>query len=421
LLYDGAAFILGIKVNSAREGREMDEKLRKLHVSREDIGIFLLLFFGWWLSSAGLLVKYFHSRTGILVLVGGFCIAAILYGLRWLQSRSDSQIHWAWFAAFWMVMVGIYAVLYPIANSHVFGRGSDSEDALRVAASQMLQCHFPYYPRTYLGDPITPMPGALLLATPFLMIGRVSFQNPVWLGLLILSCLRFFRFRSSALAFLVVTTLANAIALENFVVGADFFVNVWYICITTHLFLRACEKSTARWQFILASILLGIALSSRAVYIVIPPLLLAYLMQHEKGVMIAISRIAVPVVTAIVVTAPFYFYDPAHFSPLHVVGKLNFLSTEYRGPVLILLPALGLIIACAGFFMRLTLPRLYLLVGLSSAVILIPPGLIWGFWDHFSEDSLGLLSYGGASAAFVSLWAISRFESEFGIDQTAAG
>jgi hypothetical protein len=67
--------------------------------------------------------------------------------------------------------------------------------------------------------------------------------------------------------------------------------------------------------------------------------------------------------------------------------------------------------------MSLTLPRLFLLAGLSSAVILILPGLIWGIDAHFSEESLGLLTYGGASAVFVSLWAFSRFEDNFGIER----
>ncbi len=392
----------------------MTEKISKLHFSGEDVLIFLLLFAGWWVSSASLLVKYFHGWAGISILSGAACIAAVLIELRWLQSKSDSQIHWAWLAGFWLVMVGIYVVLYPIASSHVLGPGSDGEDALRVATSQMLHGHFPYYHQTYLGHPITPMPGALMLAAPFLLMGRVSLQNPVWLGIFILFCLKFFRFRSTALAFLVITSLANASALQNFAVGSDYFVNVSYICVTVVFFLRTCERSTARWQLILAGVLLGIALSSRPVYVVIPPLVLASLVQHGKGRMVALRRLSVPIVTALVITIPFYWYDRAHFSPLHVVGKLDFLPAEYRSAGLILLPATGLMVACAGFFIRLTLPRLFLLAGLSSAVILVPPGLFFGIGTHFSDESLGLLSYGGASAVLVALWAFSRFEGDIG-------
>lgn len=397
------------------------EEIRCPHVSRKSAGIFLLLFAGWCVGSASQLVKYFHGRAGFLVLAGAFCIAAVLFGLRWVQTKSDSQIHWAWLVAFYAVMVGIYVVLYPIASSHVFGPGTDREDALRVGAAQMLQHHFPYYLPTYLGKMITPMPGALLLAAPFLLIGRVSFQNLVWLALFILFCLRFFRLRSTALAFLLVTTLANAGALDDFAVGSDYLTNAMYICVAAFLFLRLCEKDAARWQFVLAGILLGIALSSRTVYVVIPPLLLAYLVQQGKGIRIALSRLAVPVLTAVAITAPFYFYDPAHFTPLHVADKLDFLPPEYRGLALILLPALGLLIACVGFFVPLSLPRWFLLAGLSSAVILVCPGLISGAEDRFSSDSLRLLSFGLPAAVFVSLWAFSLFENEFGVEQTAIG
>jgi len=44
---------------------------------------------------------------------------------------------------------------------------------------------FPYYLRTYMGHAITPMPGALILSLPFLLMGRVSLQGPVWLAVFI--------------------------------------------------------------------------------------------------------------------------------------------------------------------------------------------------------------------------------------------
>ena len=72
-----------------------------------------------------------------------------------------------------------------------------------------------------------------------------------------------------------------------------------------------------------------------------------------------------------------------------------------------------------GFLLRLTLPRFFLLAGIASATILVPPGLILSIQDHFPTDGLLLLSYGEASAIFVALWSFSRFESASRIEQTA--
>lgn len=390
----------------------MDGKVSVLKVSTTDVGLFLLIFACWTADSILQLVKYFHGLAAVFVLAGALSIAAVLAGLRWLQLRQGPEVRWAWFLCFWIVLAAIYLLVYPIAQRHVVGVGSDREDGLRLADLQLLHFHFPYYIRTFLGNVDTPLPGALVLAIPFLLLGRVSLQNPVWLAAFIFFCVKFFRFRSTALACLIILVFGGAGVLDDFVVGGDYPINVFYICFAVFCFLRTYEKDPSGWQHILAAVLLGLTLSSRTLYVVIPPLILAYLLQQGKGTMVAIRSFSIPIMVAAAITVPIYLYDPAHFTPFHVASKLNqaALSPQVAHLLLLLLPTLALMTACLGFFLRLNMSRVFLLAGLSSAVILLPPGILLILHEPFSFSGLGLIGYSEASGIFLVLWALHRFE-----------
>ncbi len=382
-----------------------------MRFSLADAGMFLLISLGWIVCSLSQMVRRAPHMLAVGVLAGVLFIAIVMAGSRWYQRRpAVRQLHWAWLAAFWLLIAVLYAVVYHISQRHIFGPGSDSEDALRIAGSQMLQLHFPYYLHTYLGNAITPMPGATMLAIPFLLMGRVSFQNLVWMAAFILFCAKFFRFRSTALAYLLIFVLAAPDVLNDIAVGDDYCINTFYICTLTFLFLRTYQKNASGWQHIAAGILLGFALSSRPTYIVIPPLALAYMLQQDKGTMTALRSFALPILVAAVITVPFYLYDPAHFSPSHVTGKLNFMAPLLAHILLVLLPVLAVLISCSGFFVRLTMPRLFLLAGIGSAVILMTSGLI-AFGIHNSNKGFESLDYSKAAVIFFALWAFSRFES----------
>ena len=186
---------------------------------------FLLVFCCWLIGSLGQIVKYFPHRAPLFCAVGAIGVAMTLAALRWLQSRGRGQIGWGWLAAFWVLLAVLYLILYPIAQRHIVGVGSDAEDALRRTAFQLLHHHYLYSVRTYLGNAISPMPGAVMLATPFYLMGRVSFQNLAWLAAFLVFCGIFFRQRSTALAYLLVFVLASANTLDRLVVGDDYVVN----------------------------------------------------------------------------------------------------------------------------------------------------------------------------------------------------
>src|SRR5215470_16981462 len=76
----------------------------------------------------------------------------------------------------------LFAIAYPIVNTHIPGIGSDDDDALNIAVAELFHGRYPYYARTYLGNLIHHFPGAFLLAAPFVALGSSAIQNLAWLA-----------------------------------------------------------------------------------------------------------------------------------------------------------------------------------------------------------------------------------------------
>ncbi len=238
--------------------------------SWQDICLYLVLFGCWLIGSSGQILKNLPHRAGLVYLAGALAVAVTLAILRWLQSRGSGQIGWGWIAALLIVLAALYFVLYPISQRHTLGVGSDGEDALRITASRVLHGEYPYYAKTYLGNAISPMPGAVFLAIPFYLLGRVSLQNLAWLVALAVVCTRFFRLRATVAAFLVILVLGSASTLDAFVVGNDYVTNVWYMFVLAYAFVKTFEQNPGGWRHILSSVLLGLALGSRPTFVVFP-------------------------------------------------------------------------------------------------------------------------------------------------------
>ena len=60
-----------------------------------------------------------------------------------------------------LLLLALFVVVYPRVNTTTPGRGSDRDEALNLAATELLDGRYAYYPATYLGNPISPLPGAI--------------------------------------------------------------------------------------------------------------------------------------------------------------------------------------------------------------------------------------------------------------------
>src|SRR5438105_4620272 len=121
--------------------------------------------------------------------------------------------------------------------------------------------HFPYHQRTYLGGPISPLPGEVLLAVPFVALGKSAYQNLFW----VLAFYAVLKHRVGdarmALAAMQATLGLSPTIMRDLVTGSDVLCNGIYVLLFSLLLLRCAERGGAiMW---VAAVLLGIGLSSR--------------------------------------------------------------------------------------------------------------------------------------------------------------
>jgi hypothetical protein len=329
----------------------------------------------WFLPSVGQLVKYLGNWGMIAAAGAGYCALIVLF--KW--SHQNRWKSWttlcARVAAVMMILVTIlFATFYPIAKSGVFGAGSDRDDALDVALEALVRGSYPYYALTYLGNPPTPGPGALLLALPFFLLGTSALQNLFWLPFFLYYCLSyFFNDRTLAIVFFSVFILGCPGALQDFVTGGDYLVNAIYVGIAVDLVAHAYElpSSGKRWS---ACALLAMAISSRVVYLAVVPVLAAFLWQR-RGLRAVAEVTGIIALIVFAINAPFYAHDPGHFAPLTLSRKLQAVPQQIQ-PTLVL-PLASLLVACLSVFVRLDRQRLFGAIACAFVPVFIPP-LIFG-------------------------------------------
>lgn len=280
-----------------------------------------------FIPSTAVLQKY----LGILGVTVYLAIASFAFFLfikyrralsRQIFRITELQVLWLFAITFSMLLV-IFLVAYPVANSGIVGGGSDNDDALNIAVAELLNGRYPYYPKTYLGNPISPLPGALLLAVPFVaLFGNSAYQNLFWISAFFIAMKSYFRDGRLALLLLWVI-FASPIVLNLFIIGSDYISNSLYVL----LFILWMLSSASRPDYgeckkILPAISLGIGLSSRSNFVLLLPLIFSALIQ-KVGWRHAIKYTAVTCITFTVITTPFYLYDPQGFSPLHTANILG--------------------------------------------------------------------------------------------------
>lgn len=228
---------------------------------------------------------------------------------------------------FFAVITVAALVVYPAANDGRFGGGSDADDALVIAGSELIKGNYPYGLTTPLGNLISPMPGTIFLALPFALSGFIHLQNIFWLGVV------YFLFRHesggsrSSILLIVAMFIFSPTLQQNVATGADYASNSIYVLTAMWLLLRSlADETSGIWARILPAILLGIGLSSRSTFMLGMPLLLSALVQNA-GWPKALKYLCIAGSVCLTVTLPFWLYDPSRFAPFIVQSdKLRAIS-----------------------------------------------------------------------------------------------
>jgi hypothetical protein len=246
-------------------------------------------------------------------------------------------------------LVGLAAlfVTYPKVNVHGRYAGSDADDALNLAVRALLAGRYPYEQETYLGNPIAPLPGAVLFALPFVIVfGSSAYQALAWWPAFA------WRLRRSPDDWftVLIVTLASVEVWHSLVTGSDGFVNGIYVAL---LSLAVLDKPTlsraAVW---------GVSLSSRALMLPVAPLVILALAERDRRGALRASVVAT--CAFCVITFPFYLWSPSQFSPIQTGSKLTLQGTLSS-------PAFGIAVVVCAFAIAVALLRR---VGVASAASL---------------------------------------------------
>jgi hypothetical protein len=132
--------------------------------------------------------------------------------------------------------------------------------------------------------------------------------------------------------------------------------NSLYVLLAVLWMVRAISKSgLPRWRAVMPAVFLGVALSSRANFLLLLPLVFAA-MVRAAGWKRAGTYAAITGATFLAVTLPFYLYDPQAFSPLDTAAKLGQFETVLPWASL-LVPLATLILALVLAFLQRPGPR----------------------------------------------------------------
>ena len=315
----------------------------------------------WW-AAAGFALSAFIPSTAVvqrhLGLAGviGYLLlasAALLLLLkvrhplaRFASRITESQALWLAGLTFLLLLVA-FLVVYPVADSGSFGGGSDNDDALDNAVTELLHGRYPYYPETYLGNLPAQLPGALVLAAPFVLLGTSAYQNLFWLLAFFVAMKRVFGDGRLALLLLWALLALSPVVLYEVLVGSDRLANSLYVLLAVLWMVRAISQpDRTGWKAVVPAVFLGVALASRANFLLLLPLIFAA-MVRAAGWKRATAYAAITGATFLLLTLPLYLYDPPGFSPLYAAAKLDQLD-----PVL---PSAGLLLPLAGLIVALLL------------------------------------------------------------------
>jgi hypothetical protein len=313
------------------------------------------------LCSLRALDKYLPlSGEGAVAVAAGLAVLGVYLPIR-LPGRVRRLLERP--AAFWLVAAGFALVVllaYPKADALKESmRGSDADDALIVGAHAWLAEGTPYAARTYLGHPLSPGPGWILLLAPLSLSGLYPLATPLLLATLCWLVGRATPDRSAPLRLLAIP-LAGLGTWEISVVGGDYLAIGFAFAILALAIHRDRERGARR---LLWCVLLGLVLTSRLVFSYLLGIFVLLLWPGRRA---AGSCLLVAGATMAGLHLYFWQIDPAAYAPLHLLAKPALASAWTR--VVLVATCLGY----AALFLRLRVDGVRRWEGLLLGALLVP-------------------------------------------------
>ncbi len=309
-------------------------------------------------------------------------------------------------AAFLAGLLGCHLALHPFEDGRGPGLSSDRDEGLEIATSRLMNGENPYYPANKVAGPLSVLPGAIVLSAPFVMVGKVGLQNWFWLAALLLACVRHFRDRGGSLLLLCLPLMLSPAVQYEYISGGDLLSNAIYTALFLLLAIHCWTASRLQKRTaVIAALLLGIGLSSRANYLLLLPLF-SVVVWRQAGFSRASCATAIVLVSFSVITLPFYLADPAAFTPLNSSNKLALpgATWPWTGVAILAITLLVLLALCMRLLLdtrRVQMGRFFRMCTLATVApmvcAVIGISILKGTLDFsFMHDRYGLLYLGFA-------------------------
>jgi hypothetical protein len=212
-------------------------------------------------------------------------------------------------------VVLLFALIYPIVDVDTPPRGSDDDDAYNVGVRAMLAGTSPYAERTYLGNVLHQLPGAFVLAAPFVLLGTSALQNLFWVAIFFAVVRAESMDGGRALRFAWIVLAFSPVVVHQIVIGTAHVSNAIYVTLGLWWLTRTRHRD-------LAAIAWGVALASRANFLWTIPLAFGWLMQRH-GWRTATRAMLLTCAAAAAITLPFYVASPDNFGPLEAANRIT--------------------------------------------------------------------------------------------------
>lgn len=209
----------------------------------------------------------------------------------------------------------LFFVIFPIADSEEFASGgSDRDEAYDIAIKYLLAGEYPYGELTYLGGPITPLPGGFLLALPsYLIFGTSSGMSLIWIPVAFAIMALSQKGTAGAVCFGVLPSLAYW---QDVVQGGDLIATTFLAFAVASFAVRAIANSWATWIHYSLMVALGVVSTVRftgLVFILAFALVASTIVGWRRS--IALSGVSLLASTSL--WLPFAVVNAKDFSPLH--------------------------------------------------------------------------------------------------------
>jgi hypothetical protein len=280
----------------------------------------------WYVSASSTMRSMTRALTGAddisvlfkTLLISLYCIFVLLAStVMFLRPPSVKKLCYMSVFLYLVLFIGF---LWRNPGQYVC-LGVDNSQALAMATSALLRGEFPYGSLTTIGNPISPLPGSLILAMPFLLLGNVGLQFFLCIIIYVMGLRYLMESWEIAVAIAFTPFLLFVPAWQGVIFGQDYLTNSMVVFLAAMLVFKSAKSSIdfnrkRRWICSSWSIILGICLSSRMAYMLIMPVLATALFL-QYGWRTTWMSLLLTGTSFLCVTLPIYMWDPSNFSPLH--------------------------------------------------------------------------------------------------------